>query len=624
MPVEVASSASLPPSPAASPVPPSPTDPNQIKARVELVRMAFRELRFGTVASTLTAVAFAGIVSSQASTPVVWAWLCFVIAAAGARFWLAWAFMQRTPSPEETRRWALAYVVATSISGLLWGVTPWLFSVLHDGSLLGAMHMLMLAGITAGAARLLLPMRKGSIIYLTAILAPVALYCFARGDLTGAISGVCVVMFGLFIGHSTQRNHQTLSDALVHSFERESMAEQLTAEVARREAREVELREATEKAELASKSKSDFLAVISHEIRTPMNGVLGMLRVVRDTDLTSEQRGYLKTASDSAEALLLLLNDVLDFSKIEAGRLELEAAPFPPATMARSVIDLLHARARDKGLALDLILGDSLPGVIIGDSARLRQVLVNLIGNAIKFTDKGKVELFVDCVERTPTKAMMHFTVKDTGIGIDSAAQERLFKPFTQADSSMSRKYGGTGLGLAISQRISQAMGGALQVSSVLNKGSTFRVIVPCQLPDITVVAAPAEAPKFVTPTLKGRVLVVEDDSVNQQVIDLFLKKMNLTPSFAPDGEVAIEKASPDDFDIVLMDCQLPGIDGMEATRQIRQKLAGRPLTIVALTANASTTVRESCLAAGMNDFLSKPVRFELLAGVLSRHLPPA
>ena len=429
-------------------------------------------------------------------------------------------------------------------------------------------------------------------------------------------------VFIVYMAQSTRRNHETLSDALVMRFEREAIAEQLALENTRREARETELQEARERAESASIAKGEFLAVISHEIRTPMNGVLGMLRVVRDTPLTPEQRGYLRTASDSAEALLLLLNDVLDFSKIEAGRLEIESAPFQPSAMAKGVVDLLHARARDKGLNLELALGDNLPGVIISDSARLRQIIVNLIGNAIKFTEKGKVELSVACVERTPTKAMMHFTVTDTGIGIDSAAQARLFKPFMQADTSMSRKYGGTGLGLAISQRIAQAMGGALQVSSVLNKGSTFRVIVPCKLPEVSSIPVTAEAPKFVTPTLRGRVLVVEDDSVNQQVIDLFLKKMGLTPVFAADGEAAIEKASPDEFDIVLMDCQLPGIDGLEATRQIRTKLAGKPLTIVALTANASTTVRENCLAAGMDDFLSKPVRFELLAGMLQRHLP--
>jgi CheY-like chemotaxis protein len=356
-----------------------------------------------------------------------------------------------------------------------------------------------------------------------------------------------------------------------------------------------------------------------------MNGVLGMLRVVRDTELTHEQHSYLKTAYDSAESLLLLLNDVLDFSKIEAGRLELERAPFPPATVAKSVTDLLHARARDKGLQFDLKLGENLPGVVIADSGRVRQILVNLIGNAIKFTEKGKVELAVNCVERTEARAVLHFVVTDTGIGIDSAALSRLFKPFTQADSSMNRRYGGTGLGLVISMRLAQAMGGIIQVSSTQGRGSIFQLVLPCPLPEPSSAAAHmVEAPKFVTPTLRGRVLVVEDDSVNQQVIELFLKKIGVTPAFALDGEAAITAATGKDWDVVLMDCQLPGIDGLEATRQIRQQLGEKKLTIIALTANASMQMRENCLAAGMNDFLSKPVRFELLCGVLQKHLPAA
>jgi two-component system, sensor histidine kinase len=292
--------------------------------------------------------------------------------------------------------------------------------------------------------------------------------------------------------------------------------------------------------------------------------------------------------------------------------------------MAKAVSELLHARARDKGLQLDLQLGDNLPSAIIGDSTRLRQILVNLIGNSIKFTERGRVELKVECVERSAPKATLHFTVTDSGIGMSSAALDKLFKPFTQADNSMSRRYGGTGLGLAISMRLAQAMGGALQVQSTLNKGSTFRLILPCKLPDMTATPQPSEAPRFVTPSLRGRVLVVEDDPVNQQVIELFLKKLNVTPKFAPDGEIAIMASTAESFDVVLMDCQLPGIDGLEATRRIRAQLGSSPLKIIALTANASTHVREACLSAGMDDFLSKPVRFELLAAVLQRHLPAA
>jgi CheY-like chemotaxis protein len=343
---------------------------------------------------------------------------------------------------------------------------------------------------------------------------------------------------------------------------------------------------------------------------------------VRDTTLAPDQREYLKTATDSAETLLLLLNDVLDFSKIEAGRLELQPGPFAPANTAGAVADLMHARARDKGLQFELQVGDNIPSAVISDSNRLRQIQINLIGNAIKFTERGRGELNVTCPERTDTTAVMHFTVTDTGIGIDSAALERLFKPFTQADNSMSRRYGGTGLGLAISVRLAQAMGGLLQVKSTLNQGTTFRLILPCKLPD-TVPPGQREDSRFITPLLRGRVLVVEDDAVNRQVLELFLRKMGVAPKFAVDGEGAIKIAAAETFDVVLMDCQLPGIDGLETTRRIRRKLeGGRPLKIIALTANTGRNIRDSCLAAGMDDFLTKPVRLEYLVDVLKRNLP--
>ncbi len=577
-----------------------------------------------TLGSGAAAIAFAAALTSQPDEPAAWWWLAAMMGITAYRIGLALAFKRAQPASKEFRGWALHYVIATTATGAGWGASTWLFHTLEPGNPLGIFHVLLLAALTAGSARMLLAMRKGSVAYILAIMGPLVVRFSANADMWGYVLAGTVIAFAAYILSVTRHNHRTLSEALSMRFEREALANELTAENARREARELELHDARLRAESASRAKGEFIATISHEIRTPMNGVLGMLRVVRDTSLTPQQQDYLKTASDSAESLLLLLNDVLDFSKIEAGRLELECAPFPPATTVRAVNDLLLARARDKGLQFEVHLGDNLPGVILGDATRLRQILVNLLGNAIKFTERGRVDLMATCVERTSHRAVLHFTVTDTGIGIDSAALERLFKPFTQADTSMSRRYGGTGLGLAISMRLAKAMGGVLQVQSTMNQGTTFRLILPCDLPEIPALARPQERARFAAPTLKGKVLVVEDDPVNQQVIELFLKKLTVSPTFASDGEAAITAATSEHFDVILMDCQLPGIDGLEATRRIRRHLGDSPLTIIALTANASTQAREACLRAGMNDFLSKPVRFEILATVLQRHLSAA
>jgi signal transduction histidine kinase/ActR/RegA family two-component response regulator len=593
------------------------------RARVELVRLAYRELKDGTLASGATAVGFALAVGFEMPTTGLWVWLGVMLAISGYRLWLAAAFHRVELAAAAVPRWALRYVSGTTAAGLGWGASVWLFPTLEQNGTLGIVHVLILAGLTTGAARLLLPLRPGSVTYLLAVMAPLALKFFAQADVSGVVAGLCVTAFVVYMIRAADRIHRALAEAIVTRLEREALAVQLQAQNQQRESREAELRDARERAELASRAKGDFLATLSHEIRTPMNGVLGMLRIVRDTPLTADQRDYVKTATDSAETLLLLLNDVLDFARIEAGRLELQPAPFPPATAARAVAEIMHTRARDKGLQFNLQIDDNVPHTVVGDAGRVRQILVALIGNAIKFTERGRVDLTVACVERTEARAVLHFTVSDTGIGIDSASLERLFKPFTQADTSLGRRYGGTGLGLAISTRLAQAMGGLIQVQSTLNQGTTFRLILPCSVPDVVTAPATAEAPRATTPTLHGRVLVVEDDSVNRQVMELFLKKMRVATKFAPDGDTAIRLATSETFDVILMDCQLPGIDGLETTRRIRRKLeGGRPVKIIALTANAGRSFRDSCLAAGMDDFVTKPVRLEILVDVLQRTLP--
>lgn len=595
----------------------------EAQTRTELVRIAFRQLRAGAAVGLIGAIALIALLRDRASPAAILAWIGFMAVPMVWAFWLARQFERASPPAADNPRWGLGLVSALTLGGFGWGLTPWFFPPLAEPGLLLAAHVLLLAALSASSMRVLLPMRKGSVACHLAMMAPVTLRYVVHPDPALLVLVGFVV---LFVGHTlwtNHHNHRALSDAIASRYQREALTAELRAENSRRETREVELREARERAESASRAKGEFLATISHEIRTPMNGVIGMLRIVRETELTAVQRDYLKTASDSAEALLLLLNDVLDFSEIESDRLTLARAPFSPVAIARTVADTHHARARDRGLQLDLRLGPDLPPAILGDAPRVRQIIANLVSNALKFTERGRIELRVDCLERSGPRATVQFSVSDTGIGIDSATLSNLFTPFTQADNSLSRRYGGTGLGLAISHRLTKAMGGKLEVQSAVGQGTTFRLVLDGRLPEPAPSTPAANGgAKFVAPKLKGRVLVVEDDTVNQQVIELFLKKLNVSLKIAPNGEMAITHATTEQFDLVLMDCQLPGIDGMEATRRIREKLAGKPLLIVALTANANANIREACLASGMNDFLAKPVRFEQLSNALQRYLP--
>jgi CheY-like chemotaxis protein len=329
----------------------------------------------------------------------------------------------------------------------------------------------------------------------------------------------------------------------------------------------------------------------------------------------------------SSDQLLAVINDILDFSKIEAGHLQLEAITFAPASTFRTVVELLRPRAQAKSLTLVVDFDPQLPAAVVGDPTRLRQVLLNLLGNAIKFTDRGTVTLRVSRVASPQADApAIQFTVRDTGIGMDAASVGRLFTPFTQADSSMSRRFGGTGLGLAISQKLVEAMNGKISARSEPGRGSEFTFTLRFQQPGADEAARVryTNRDRFTPPSFQGRILVVEDDRINQRVVIHFLKQMGLTVTLAEDGLDAVKAATSGNCDLVLMDCQLPGIDGIEATRRIRENLAGRRLPIIALTANASTQDRAACFSAGMDDFIAKPVRAEQLAAMFEKWLPPS
>jgi signal transduction histidine kinase/CheY-like chemotaxis protein len=374
-----------------------------------------------------------------------------------------------------------------------------------------------------------------------------------------------------------------------------------------------ELRVARDCALEGSRAKSEFLANMSHEIRTPMNGIIGMQALALAATGAEDRSGYLEAAQKSAYSLLAILNDILDVSKIEAGRLEINRAPFSLRGAMDEVLQLVRPRAREKGLELVLTVPGAVPDALVADALRVRQVLTNLLGNAVKFTDRGRVELRVDSRPSGSDQLLMEFTVIDTGIGIRPEHKELIFEAFRQADSSTTRQYGGTGLGLTISARLVAMMGGTIAVESTFESGSEFRFTVPCKLAPQNTVTAPARPVTEYAggPPKRLRILLAEDNTVNQRLAKRLLEKRGHEVSIAGDGKQALEAATlAPPFDIILMDVQMPNMDGLEATRAIRRIENPRrsSVPIVAMTAFAMKADQERCLAAGMNGHLAKPI----------------
>ncbi|VAW71164.1 BarA sensory histidine kinase (= VarS = GacS) [hydrothermal vent metagenome] len=617
---------------------------NSDKIWREQIRRVEKNAVFSNIISIFIAALLAAMLWQEAVYHPVKIWLAYMLVIACMRVLMDIMRSQDGYGLLKYKVSSWCYLLLILMSGIGWGGAGYLLFPADQVEQL--VFVFVLVAISAGAVPVLTPVVKLYNLYLIFVLAPVIVCFLQMGEtytvVALAISGYLAIllMSGALINKNIMSaldlrfNNATLIKFMSQARnESENLNEELEAEIEQRKRIEKELQKARQTAETASKTKSEFLANMSHEIRTPMNGILGTLQLLRGSKLDTEQSEYVSIAYNSGEALLCILNDILDFSKIEAGKLELEFIPFDLKNLIKELSVLLKQKADEKAVQLKLDLDADLPSIIKGDSVRIRQILMNLMTNAIKFTEKGAVTIKIRLLEKTEKSIRLRMEVNDTGIGIPEMAQKKLFNSFTQADGTTTRKYGGTGLGLTIVRQLVTMMRGRLGIDSKEGEGSSFWVEISFETlsehPGEGVlqdkIGSKIESKIKPDENLQGHVLLVEDNPVNQIVATKMLEKAGLTFEIANNGEEAMEALKKShEFNLVLMDCQMPVMDGYVATQTLREYEEEKKCTrlpVIAMTANAMEGDKEKCLAAGMDDYVAKPVRQQALKEALARWL---